>query len=244
VALNTTGTNAIIVANSGGNSASRTQTNFVISGNGRTLALGGSAPGALGSSSIGTVILIGNNGYATMTGLMDSNVVTASQTSGGGEGIGGGNGVARSGNAWTPDLTLTVTNSTISGTNGDGIFLGGGGTSGTARLKIQNNDVSAPTDVGSFATDGIVVQAGNANSANDTVCTNISGNTSAGQNQALGIALGKQGTVAGTNAFGINGLSPSPATSTQAAMFVAGLNPSGGGVEVVSGDNFVACSLP
>ena len=94
VTAKTTGTQAIIVANSGGNSASRTQTNFIISGNGRTAALGGSAPGALGSSSIGTVILIGNNGDSTMTGIVDNNVITASQTSGGGNGIAGGNGVA------------------------------------------------------------------------------------------------------------------------------------------------------
>src|SRR5262249_43203810 len=153
VSLATTGTNAIIMSNTGGNSASRTRTNFIISGNGRTAANGGTAPGALGSSSIGTVILIGNNGFSTMTGTLDANISTASQTSGGGEGIGGGNGVAGAGNAWTPDLTLIVTNNTISGTNGPGIFLGGGGTSGTARLKVAGNIVTAPNDVGSFATD-------------------------------------------------------------------------------------------
>jgi hypothetical protein len=242
VSLATTGTNAIIFATSGGNSASRTQANFNISGNGRTAANGGTAPGALGSSSIGTVILIGNNGYSTMTGTLDHNIITASQTSGGGEGIGGGNGVAGAGHAWTPDLTLIVTNNTISGTNGSGIFLGGGGTSGTARLKIADNNVSAPNDVGSFATDGIQITAGNANSINDSVYLNIFGNTSAGQNGALGIALSKQGTNPAVNVFGIfdsdTGLPNSP-TNTQVVNFVNSLNPNGGGAEIINGSGFV-----
>jgi large repetitive protein len=242
VSLKTTGTNAIIVANSGGNPNSRTQTNFIVSGNGRTAADGGTAPGALGSSSIGTVILIGNNGYSTMTGTVSNNIITASQTSGGGEGIGGGNGVAGAGNAWTPDLTLIVTNNTISGTNGSGIFLGGGGTSGIARLEVADNDVSAPTDVGSFATDGIQIQAGNGNSANDQVYLNIFGNTSAGQNGALGIALAKQGDVSTVNVFGIfdsdTGLPNNP-TNTDVVNFVNSLNPNGGGAEIISGSGFV-----
>jgi hypothetical protein len=246
VSLATTGTNAIIFATSGGNSGSRTQANFNISGNGRTAADGGTAPGALGSSSIGTVILIGNNGYSTMTGTLDHNVITASQTSGGGEGIGGGNGVAGAGHAWTPDLTLVVTNNTISGTNGSGIFLGGGGTSGTARLKVADNNVSAPTDVGSFATDGISILAGNANSVNDSVYLNIFGNTSAGQNGGLGIQLQKQGTNLAINVFGIfdNGTmagSPlaSPPTNAQVVTFVNANNPNGGGAEIVAGSGFV-----
>jgi hypothetical protein len=205
VSLKTTGTNAIIVANSGGNSASRTHTNFIISGNGRTAALGGSAPGALGSSSIGTVILIGNNGFSTMTGTVDSNVITASHTPnlGGGNGIAGGNGVAGAGNAWTPDLTLTVTNNTISGTDGNGILLASRGGTGTARLKVADNTAAAPVNAGGVAAQGIRVDAGNAKSANDSVFLNIRGNTSAGSNGASGIGVRKQGTVSTTNVFGI-----------------------------------------
>jgi large repetitive protein len=85
------------------------------------------------------------------------------------------------------------------------------------------------------------VDAGNAASLDDLVCLNISGNTSAGSNGALGIGIRKQGTVATTNDFGITGLSPSPATRTQAATFVAGNNPTGGGAEFINGDNFVSC---
>jgi hypothetical protein len=246
VSLATTGTNAIIVSNSGGNSASRTQTNFTITGNGRTAALGGSAPGALGSSGIGTVVIIGNNGYSTTTGTVDHNVITANQTSGGGNGIAGGNGVAGAGHAWTPDLTLLVTNNTISGTNGSGILLGGGGTSGIARLKVVGNTVSAPNDVGSFATDGIQVNAGNANSVNDQVYLNLVGNISAGQNGALGIGLSKQGINPAVNVFGIfdsgtlpGSQLPSSPSNAQVVSFTNANNPGAGGAEIISGSGFV-----
>src|SRR5205085_9981907 len=66
-------------------------------------------------------------------------------------------------------------------------------------------------------------------------------NTSAGSNGAQGIGLRKQGTLAATNDFGLPGLSPSPATAAQAATFVAGNNPAGGGVDIISGSNFVSC---
>jgi large repetitive protein len=246
--LKTTGTNAIIVANSGGNSASRTQTNFIISGNGRTAALGGTAPGALGSSSIGTVILIGNNGFSTMTGTVDNNVITASQTPnlGGGNGIAGGNGVAGAGTAWTPDLTLTVTNNTISGTDGNGILLVGRGTSGTARFKIADNNVSAPVNAGGFAAEGIRVDAGNASMGdNDSVFLNIFRNTTAGSNGAAGIGLRKQGSVSTINVFGIfdapgGPTLPSSPSNTDVQTFVNALNPaSSGGTDIISGSGFV-----
>jgi hypothetical protein len=248
ISLATTGTNAIIMSNSGGNSASRTQTNFIISGNGRTAALGGSAPGALGSSSIGTVILIGNNGFSTMTGTVDHNVITASHTpnGGGGNGIGGGNGVSGAGNAWTPNLTLTVTNNTISGTDGNGILLVGRGTSGTAKFKIANSNVSAPVNAGGTAREGIRVDAGNAASANDSVFLNIFGNTSAGSNGAGGIGVRKQGTNPAINVFGIfdPGTLPgsplaSPPSNTQVMNFINANNPQGNGTDIISGDGFV-----
>src|SRR5262249_45304682 len=157
----------------------------------------------------GTVILIGNNGYVTMTGTIDNNVIVATQTPnlGGGNGIAGGNGVAGAGNAWTPDLTLTVTNNTISGTDGNGVLLVGRGTSAgdlnghSLKLKIAGNNVGASVNTGGSAREGIRVDAGNASSADDAVCLNISGNTSAGSNGAGGIGLRKQGTAATVNDF-------------------------------------------
>ena len=103
------------------------------------------------------MILIGNNGFSTTTGVVDHNVITATQTSGGGNGIAGGNGVAGAGNVWTPDLTLSVTNNTISGTNGNGILLVGRGTSGIARFKIASNNVGASNNAGGTAREGIRV---------------------------------------------------------------------------------------
>ena len=238
-----TGTQAITVANSGGNPGSRTKTNFVISCNGRNTG-GCTAPtaSALGSSSIGTVVLIGNNGFADMTGTVDNNAIVATHTPnlGGGNGIGGGNGVAGAGNAWTPNLTLTVTNNSISGTDGNGILLVGRGTTGAANLKIANNNVSTPVNAGGTARQGIRVDAGNASSADDSMCLNITGNTSAGSNGAAGIGLRKQGTVAGTNDFGIKGITPNPPTNTDVQNWVNGLNT--GGTDIINGSNFVQCS--
>jgi hypothetical protein len=248
VSLKTTGTNAIIFSTSGGNSASRTQANFIISGNGRTAAQGGTAPGSLGSSSIGTVIVTGNNGFSTMTGVVDHNVITATHTPnlGGGNGIAGGNGVAGAGNAWTPDLTLSVTNNTISGTDGNGILLVGRGTTGIARFKIANNNVGTPVNAGGTAREGIRVDAGNASSANDQVYLNIFGNTSAGSNGAGGIGIRKQGTNAAVNVFGIfdSGTLPgspltSPPTNANVMNFINANNPNGNGTDIISGSGFV-----
>src|SRR5262249_48898333 len=153
------------------------------------------------------------------------------------------NGVSGAGHAWTPLLNLTVSNNTISGTNGSGILLGGGGTTGQADLTVTNNNISAPNDVGSFATDGIQINAGNANSVNDQVNLSISGNTSAGQNGALGIALAKQGSVATTNVFGIVGISQNPPSNTDVVNFINAQNPSGGGAEIINGSSFVQGSF-
>ena len=182
------GTQAITVANSGGNNSFRTQTNFEIKNNG-TLAT------PLGSSSQGTVILIGNNGFADMAGVVDNNVIVATQTAnlGGGNGIAGGNGVAGAGNAWTPNLYLTVTNNRISGTDGNGILLVGRGTSGTTYMKIASNNVSTPVNVGGTARECIRIDAGNAASADDAVFLNMTGNTcQLGSNGAAGLGIRKQ----------------------------------------------------
>ncbi|MBV9602565.1 MAG: hypothetical protein JOZ87_37690, partial [Chloroflexi bacterium] len=239
------GTQAITFALEGANSGSRSQANFLIQCNGKNTGTC-SAPTAspIGSSAIGTVILIGNNGFATMTGTVDNNAIVATQTpnGGGGNGIGGGNGVAGAGNAWTPDLTLTVTNNSISGTDGNDILLVGRGTSGTANLKIAGNTVAAPVNAGGTAREGIRVDAGNATSANDTVCLNMSGNTSAGSNGAAGLGVRKQGTVATTNVFGIQGIPQNPPANTDVMNFLNAQNPNGNGTDIISGSNYVQCS--
>ena len=81
-------------------------------------------------------------------------------------------------------MVLTVTNNTITGTDGNGILLVGRGTSGLAEFGIRNNSVAAPLG---GARPGIRVDAGNASSLDDAVCLDISGNTSAGSGGAQGI---------------------------------------------------------
>jgi hypothetical protein len=39
------------------------------------------------------------------------------------------------------------------------------------------------------------------------------------------------------------GLSPSPTTGANAAARVAADNPAGGGVDIISGDNFTSCTI-
>jgi uncharacterized repeat protein (TIGR01451 family) len=250
----TTGTQAIAVVTSGLNSAARAKMNFLIECNGKNTG-GCTSPTAagIGSSNAGHVILIGNNGHSDMAGVINNNVIAATHTSfSGGSGISGGNGTSGAGNLWTPNLTLSVTNNTISGTDNSGILLVGRGTSGFAGLKVANNNVAAPK---SGTRSGIRVDAGNTASADDAICLDIAGNTSGASGSAgaiPGISIRKQGTNAAVNDFGIAGLSPSPATGAQAEDYVASLNPGsalGTSSDTVtqkraislSGSNYVSC---
>lgn len=243
VTLDATGTNAIIVANIGGNPSSRTQTNFLVDCNG--LGCPG-APGALnGAANGGTVVLIGNNGAADMSGTVSNNVIDANHNanSGGGNGIGGGNGVGGAGNSWTPSLTLTVINNVITDTDGNGILLVGRGAAGSARFKVQNNVVAAPINVGGTARQGIRIDAGNTSSSDDAVCLNISGNTSAGSNGAKGIGLRKQGPVSNINDFSIHGMAATDSPGVEA--YVNSQNAGGGDTDIISaGSGFSNCTLP
>ena len=112
--------------------------------------------------------------------------------------------------------------------------------SGFAKLKIQNNTVAAPL---TGVREGIRVDAGNANSLDDAICLNISGNTSAGSGGVQGIGLRKQGTVTTTNDFGINGMAATSSPGVEA--YVDGLNPAGGGTLLLSATSgFSNCSNP
>jgi hypothetical protein len=241
ISLDGGGTQAITAAVTGANSGQRTRTNFDISNN-------GTAGAPITGSLIGTVVLIGCNGHSDCTGLIHNNVIDANHTAGpgggGGNGIGGGNGVGGAGSAWTPNLTLTVTNNVITDVNGNGILLVGRGATGTLKLKIANNNVQAPNNTpGGSARQGIRVDAGNAASADDAVYLNIFGNTSTGSNAAAGLGVRKQGTVSTTNDFGVfdaPGGSDLPAvpTTTDVQNFINALNPSGGGTDIISGSNY------
>jgi hypothetical protein len=236
-AANRFGTSAIILSANGGNSAQRSRMNFDVSNN----------PSV--GNSLGTAILIGNNGYATMTGIINNNVIVANNTVAS-SGIGGGNGVVVS-NAETPDLELTVTNNNISQVDGNGILLVGRGVTGLAKISIKNNIVATPL---TGARPGIRVDAGNAASADDAVCVDISGNTSGGSGGFPGIGMRKQGTNAAINDFGIEGFAGGLCSAAE--NFIAGLNPGSAastitacdGVTVgkraisISGNNYVSCN--
>lgn len=235
-AANRMGGSAIIVAVIGGNNSSgttRSRANINISNN-PTL-----------TNIAGTVIGVGCNGHTTMTATVNNNVIVANQQPnfGGANGIGGGDGIGGGGTAWVPQLTMTVTGNNISQTDGNGILLVNRATNGTMDLKITGNTVAAPINAGGTARQGIRVDSGNNTAGEDTtVCLRISGNTSAGSNGGAGIGIRKQGSVVGTDDFGISGLAPSPATGAQAAAFVVTQNPAGGGCDNISGSNFISCA--
>ena len=240
-AANPMNTHAITVSISGGSSGNRSTGNFNISNN-------GSVANPVGNTR-GHTVLVGCNGYATVTGTVNSNVI-ASNNINASNGISGGNGIVTS-SAETPDLTLTVNNNTISQTDGNGILLVGRGTTGTAKFKVQNNNVAAPL---TGFRPGIRIDAGNSSSVDDAVFLNISGNTSGASGGQPGIGLRKQGTTSTTNDFGIQGLSPSPATGAQMEDFVSTANPnsvlgtsSDGSTQkrtlAISGSNFVSTAL-
>lgn len=138
----------------------------------------------------------------------------------------------------TGTIEASITNNTINGMEGNGILAGVTNSNNSGFFIIQNNTVGAPQ---AGVRPGIRVESGSS-SGDTTLCSNISGNTSAGSGGHPGVGIRKQGTVATTNDFGIVGLSPSPATAAQAEAHVSAQNPAGGGVLSISGDNYVSCS--
>ena len=233
-AANRLGTLAIEAVVSGGNSGARSQGNFDISGN--TL-----------SHTVGHTLGAGVNGYATGEFTTNNNTII-SNNSLGSNGISGGVGTVAS-TSETGDMTWTITGNNISQTDGNGILAVARGTSGTLKVAIKSNTVAAPLG---GARSGIRVDAGNGSSLDDSVCADIQNNTSGASGGVPGISIRKQGSVATTNEFGLEGLSPSTATYNQAEDHVAALNPGSvvgtafdGGSKralVLSGTNFVSCS--
>ncbi|MBB5207982.1 beta strand repeat-containing protein [Chiayiivirga flava] len=186
----------------------------------------------------GTAISHSAFGTAVVTSTISNNVIVANNIfAAQGIGVGTSN---TAGFANTPSLTTTITGNNVSATDGNGILAVARDGSGTLRAKIQNNTVAAPL---TGVRPGIRVDSGNGTSVNETVCVNISGNTSAGSGGHPGIGLRKQGAVATTNAFGVNGMvaTASPGVET----YVGGLNPAGAGVLLISASSgFSNCSLP
>lgn len=180
-------------------------------------------------------------GSITGTTTINNNVIVANQTllaGTQGMAVQVDDGPAGSGTS-AADYNFIITNNNISNFEGSGIYAFVRASLGKMDATIQNNIVGTPLMANR---PGIRVASGS--SAGDTtLCMNMSGNTSDGSGINQGIGIRKQGTVATTNDFGIAGLSPSPTTSANAAAKVAADNPAGGGVDVLSGDNFVNCTV-
>ena len=186
----------------------------------------------------GTAIAQSSLGSAVVTSIIDNNVIVANNLVGA-NGIGAGTSQTFS-SADTPSLTVTITGNTISRTDGNGILATARDATGILRAKIQNNTVAAPLG---GVRPGIRVDAGNGVSLDDSVCLNISGNTSAGSGGSQGIGLRKQGAVSTTNDFGVNGMAATSTPGVEA--YVNGLNPAGGSTLLISATSgFSNCSLP
>jgi hypothetical protein len=224
-----------------GNSGSRGQGNFTISGNGTNAT-------PL-QHFVGNGISASTFGFADATWTIANNFLNAGDsTATVGVGVGTSSTI---GAADTPSMTATVTGNTVNTVPNIGILVKSEDTNGTLRIKLQNNSVQA---VQASAFEGIQMDSGLSGIGNPTLCANITGNTSAGGNGGLGgpnvagIGLAKGNPASNVDVFGINGLSPSPANAAVATAFVAGNNPgSTGGVDDFSdptNDQFVVCSLP
>jgi hypothetical protein len=190
----------------------------------------------------GTSISSSAFGDAVVTETVSSNTIVSDNTVGS-QGIGIGTSTTGGFVTNTPSMTVTVSSNNVSDTDGNGILaVARDAESGLLKIKVLSNVVGAPQ---SGVRQGIRVDAGNATGDND-VCLEISGNTSTfsvGQPAALGIGLRKQGTSTTVNAFGIVGLSPSPATGPQVIAYVTGQNPLGGGTLLISStDGFTSCA--
>ncbi|WP_460709872.1 Ig-like domain-containing protein [Nocardioides dilutus] len=189
------------------------------------------------SNTFGTALSVSSFGFATTTATVANNTIVANNAVGS-QGIGAGTGAVVAFNE-TPTLNITVTGNAISQTDGNGILLVARDSAGTLNAGVRNNNVAAP--LGGLRP-GIRVDAGNANSTDDAVCLDISDNTSDGTGGGTeGIGLRKQGTVAGTNDFGIEGMGATATPGVEA--YVNGLNPAANGTLLISATSgFSNCS--
>jgi hypothetical protein len=136
-------------------------------------------------------------------------------------------------------LTIDIIGNTLRAVQGNGILATARNSNGSLGVRIQNNDVAAPT---SGVRQGIRVDSGTT-IGNNSVCLDISGNISAGSGGAKGIGLRKQGTAPGIAAFGITGMAATATPGVEA--YVNGLNPAASGTTLISATSgFTSCSLP
>ena len=158
----------------------------------------------------GNVISTSSLGVANVSMTINNNVIVANhQTDFGGPfGISTGAGQV-TGIGGTAALFVVITNNNVSQTDSSGIRVTAGEGHAAVHAAIKNNTIGAP--VGAGVANGIRIDSGSTavSSIDNLVCIEISGNTTAGESGQPGIGLRKQGTVATTHDFGIEGLAPS-----------------------------------
>jgi hypothetical protein len=169
----------------------------------------------------GNGIAVSSFGNANVTATVTDNVIVANNINAA-AGIGAGTS-STFGATDTPTLTVSIKTNTISATDGNGILATARDATGHLNVTIKNNTVAAPL---TGLRNGIRVDAGNTISVNDTVCLDISGNVTAGTGHTnAGIGLRKQGTVATTNAFGVEGMAATASPGVEQFVGNTGLNP-------------------
>ena len=144
-----------------------------------------------------------------------------------------------------PTLSGTISGNVISGQDGNGIIvLAFNNSKATVNASILNNNIGTPNNAGNEF--GILVASGSSSQTDPanapTVCMNMQGNTSAGSGVDTGIGIRKRTPSAGaaTPVFNIQGYSSGAVDS-----YVAGLNPNGGGVTLISATTgFGSCTAP
>jgi hypothetical protein len=251
-------TNNLIAGNSPANRMSINAIQAVVNGAGQgnfNISNNGTLANPL-TNVTGNVIVNSAIGDVTVTSTISNNVIVANHTAN----VGGALGISAGadsvlpactigGTCDNPSFTLTISGNAVSQTDASGIFVRSVNNTGSLTLKVLNNNVAAPL---SGFREGIQVHSGSsAGTGNTSVCLEITGNISAGQNGADGIGFRKQGTNSTVHAFAIEGMvaTSSPGVET----YVHGLNSSADGsadgdalgVTLISATSgFTNCSIP
>jgi hypothetical protein len=202
--------------------------NFAIANNNATNIEGQGVSVFMGGTVTGTTSIASNTIVANQT-LLAGTQGLAVQVDDGPAGLG----------TSAADYNVSITSNNVSAYEGNGIRAIARSSLGKMDVTIQNNTVGTPILANR---NGIRIDSGSA-VGDTTLCLSMSGNTSDGSGLNAGIGIRKQGAVATTNDFGIVGLAPSPTTGANAAARINTDNPAGGGVDVLSGDNFVSCTI-
>ncbi|GAA1503963.1 hypothetical protein BJ978_000316 [Agromyces terreus] len=187
-----------------------------------------------------TAIDITAAGLANVTAKASNNLIDAGSRPGcpgisvSAEGLPGGA---------TSVVAASVVGNSISRTGGPGIAVESASTGSEVVARVTNNVVTPPTGFGYSGIEFISGAAGQ----NARLCAAITGNTTAGgvgpTGPERGIRLVKSGADPNVNAFGIQGLAPSPAGAEAVEPYLTAQNTSTGGIAISgAASGFTACT--